>query len=68
MARGMRSVPYPSKEILLMIKEYGGKVILSSDCHDKNYLGFAFGEAEKLAIECGFCELITEIGFQAEAF
>ena len=68
MARGMRSVPYPTREILLMIKEYGGKVILSSDCHDKNYLGFAFDKAEKLARECGFCELITEIGFQAEAF
>lgn len=54
MARGVRSVPYPSKEILLMIKKHGGKVILSSDCHDKNYLGFAFNKAEKLARECGF--------------
>lgn len=70
MARGVRSVPYPSKEILMMIKKYGGRVILSSDCHNKYYLGFAFGEAEKLAIECGFgrYDIITEDGLKTLCF
>lgn len=54
MARGVRSVPYPSPEILKMIKKHGGEIMLSSDCHDKNYLDFAFCEAADLARETGF--------------
>lgn len=54
MARGVRSVPYPSPEILKMIKKHGGEIMLSSDCHDKNYLDFAFCEATDLARKTGF--------------
>lgn len=54
MARGVRSVPYPSTEILKIIKKYGGGIMLSSDCHDKNYLDFAFDKAAALARETGF--------------
>ena len=54
MARGVRSVPYPSPEILKMIKKHGGEILLSSDCHDKNYLDFAFCEAADLARKTGF--------------
>ena len=41
-ARGYKSTPYPSKEILGYIKEKGGKLILSSDCHFKDALMFEF--------------------------
>ena len=54
MARGVRSVPYPSLEILKMIKKYVGEIMLSSDCHDKNYLDFAFDKAADLARKTGF--------------
>lgn len=54
MARGSRSVPYPSPEILKIIKKHGGEIMLSSDCHDKNYLDFAFCEAAAIARETGF--------------
>lgn len=54
MARGARSVPYPSSEILKIIKKHGGEIMLSSDCHDKNYLDFAFEKAAALARETGF--------------
>lgn len=46
-ARGFRSVPYPSKEILAYIKEHGGKTVLSSDCHSKDKLMFGFSEYQK---------------------
>lgn len=54
MARGVRSLPYPSPEILKMIKKLGGGIILSSDCHDKNHLDFAFDKAADLARKTGF--------------
>ncbi len=53
-ARGYRTTPYPSENILKMIKNYGGKIIFSSDCHNKDYLNCYFDEAEKLAKKVGF--------------
>ena len=43
-----------NQTILNMIKEYGGKIIFSSDCHHKNYLECFFEEAEALAKKVGF--------------
>lgn len=66
MSRGAKSIPYPTPEILKMIKENGGKIAFSSDCHDKNYLAHAFDTAEKLALDAGFktyC-IITENGIE----
>ena len=54
MARGKRSIPYPSPAILRMIKENGGDIIFSSDCHDKNFLDYGFEEAQVLAESAGF--------------
>ncbi len=45
-ARGYRTTPYPSEEILEYWSRKGAKVILSSDCHDKEHLNHAFDEAE----------------------
>ena len=41
-ARGYKSHPYPSKEILDYIKKNGGRTILSSDSHSKEMLMFEF--------------------------
>ena len=66
MARGYRTAPYPHKTILKMIFDNGGKIIFSSDCHDKDYLDYAFEEAEKIALDIGFKKqaVITENGIE----
>ncbi len=47
-ARGLRTHPYPSAEIIGYIKKKGGKLILSSDCHSKENLMFQFDNWEHL--------------------
>ncbi|MEE0741938.1 MAG: histidinol-phosphatase HisJ family protein [Emergencia sp.] len=42
MARGYRSRPYPDRFILEEINRLGCPVILSSDCHDKDFLNLGF--------------------------
>ena len=66
MARGARDVPYPIPEILKMIKDRGGKIVFSSDCHEKSRLDFGFDIAEAIAKEIGFTEhgIITEKGVE----
>lgn len=54
MSRGYKKHPYPSSNILKMIKEVNGDIIFSSDCHDKEYLDFGYEEAKKLAKSIGF--------------
>ncbi len=42
MSRGYRTGPYPSEEIRRYLLERGGRLILSSDAHQKENIGFAF--------------------------
>lgn len=56
MSRGYRTTPYPDERILKIIKDYGGKIAISADCHSKEGLDFGFEEAENLAKKCGFKE------------
>ena len=57
MSRGYRTAPYPEKQMLMYIKEKGCDVILTSDCHNKDALGFGFEDALRLIKECGFTRL-----------
>ena len=57
MSRGYRTAPYPEKQMLMYIKEKGCDVILTSDCHNKDFLGFGFEAALKLIKECSFTRL-----------
>ncbi len=57
-ARGIKKMPYPDKWILKEIKRQGGKITISSDCHNKEYLNFLFDECVSLAKECGFKEIM----------
>ncbi len=52
--RGVRTTPYPSPEILSMIRRAGGRIVINSDCHDKRRLDCAFDLAVALARDCGF--------------
>ena len=64
-ARGYRTAPYPSLQILKMIYEKGGDIMITSDCHDKNFLDCAFDKSAALAREAGFERqvVLTQSGF-----
>ena len=46
-AKGYRTGPYPSAEIRQYIREHGGKLVLSSDAHQKENIGFQFEQWAK---------------------
>lgn len=53
-ARGLRTVPYPNSAFLDMIKNYGGRIVLSADSHQKENLTFYFDEMVSLLKKTGF--------------
>lgn len=53
-SRGYRTKPYPSENLLYIIKKEGGRVILSSDSHSADTLDFWFSEAKKMLKDIGF--------------
>lgn len=54
MARGYRTQPYPGEAMLRRVRECGGRIILTSDCHNAALLDHGFAEAAALARACGF--------------
>lgn len=44
MARGHLDRAYPSPALIEYLKKKGGKLILTSDCHNMNFLDYGFGE------------------------
>ncbi len=59
MANGYRTVPYPAEKLLRMIRQRGGKIMFSSDCHDRSKLLYGFDTAQALARHCGFEEYVV---------
>jgi len=53
-ARGYRTQPYPGAAMLRRVRECGGRIILTSDCHNSDFLDCHFAEAADLARACGF--------------
>lgn len=64
-ARGYRTTPYPDKFLLKELKRLGFGAVITSDCHDANYLDCGFSAATELLKECGFKEqfVLTKDGF-----
>ena len=60
MAKGYRTVPYPSADTLRMIKEMGGQLIINSDCHKAEKLDHGFAEAKTAIEKAGFRKADTE--------
>ncbi len=58
MARGYLDTPYPTLEILCAWREMGGEVTLSSDCHDRRLLTYAYDEALALIRKAGYDHLL----------
>ena len=53
-ARGYRTTPYPGNALLRQLKEFGGEIIVNSDCHYAPQLCFGFDQAVELAQAVGF--------------
>lgn len=64
-ARGYRKTPYPSEKILSFIKKNGGRIILTSDCHDKEKLSCRFDETEAELERIGFSNCFELPDFKA---
>ena len=65
-SRGYRTLPYPSAALLRHLKDIGGKVIVTSDCHNKDYLTCYYTEAAQLLRSCGFTSTLRlrKTGFE----
>lgn len=57
-ARGYLPTPYPTLELLNAWREMGGKVTITSDCHNAEYLTCAYDLAEELVHKAGFRSLM----------
>lgn len=66
-SRGYKKSPYPNKFIIKEMKRLGFGAVITSDCHNKDYLDSYFDEAAELLKECGFKEryVLTDEGFKA---
>lgn len=54
MSRGYRTAPYPSRKLLRELYLMGGRIMINSDSHSTEAIGFAFEQAAKIAWDCGF--------------
>ncbi len=54
MARGYRTTPYPSLEIVRLMREQGFGAVISSDCHDRRYIDHGYAEAAELLRAGGY--------------
>ena len=55
-ARGSRTTPYPAPDILSRIREKGGRILFSTDCHNKDLLLCGREAAIAAAKNAGFKE------------
>ena len=53
-SRGYKKIPYPDEELLYVIKKHNGKIVVSSDSHSADTLGFYFTETKKYLEDIGF--------------
>lgn len=58
-SRKVRSTPYPRVFLLSEILAHGGKIVLSSDAHRAESIGFYFDESIQILKEIGFSSVMT---------
>ncbi len=68
-SRGYRTAPYPTMTLLKRLLECGYLPMISSDCHNKDYLDCFFPEAIDMLEACGAKEryILTNDGYKAVA-
>ena len=64
-ARGYRSKPYPDMYILRKMKENGFGAVITTDCHNMQYLDCYMEDARELLREAGYTSryILTDNGF-----
>ncbi len=64
-ARGYRSKPYPLANIMCELNRLGFGAVITSDCHNAEYIDFYFDDAKELLKQCGFKYqyILTKEGF-----
>ena len=67
-ARGYNKTPYPQMEFLKEFKACNYGAVITSDCHDKNYIDCYYKEMRELLLAAGFKShfVLTENGFVEE--
>ena len=65
-SRGYRTAPYPQMEFLKEFKRCGFGAVITSDCHDKNFLDCHYKESRELLLNAGFNShwILTNTGFK----
>ena len=65
-SRSYRTSPYPQMEFLKEFNRLGFGVVITSDCHDKNFIDCFYEEAESLIVKAGFKSkwILTDNGFK----
>lgn len=58
-ARGYRTSPYPDEFLLKAMRERDCRMVISSDCHDREFLNCCFAESLEMLKHCGFDEVYT---------
>jgi len=53
-SREWRSLPYPHENLLRVIRQEGGRITLTSDCHQSDNLDCFFTESRKILRDLGF--------------
>ncbi len=53
-ARGYRSAPYPALNLLHLIRKNDGKVMVTTDCHNKQHLACHIAETKAILKDVGF--------------
>jgi histidinol-phosphatase (PHP family) len=66
-SRGYRTSPYPDPYIIRQMHRLGFCAIISSDCHDRDYLDCGYEDAKRLLREAGYTEhyVLKDEGFVA---
>ena len=66
MPRGYKDIPYPLPFIIKEMKRCGFGAVITSDCHNAEYLDYGFAEARQLLSDCGYNEtfILTDSGFK----
>ncbi|MCR5807276.1 MAG: histidinol-phosphatase HisJ family protein [Oscillospiraceae bacterium] len=57
-ARGYMKAPYPAPFLLKVWKEWGGEVIIDSDCHHKKHIDTGYDMAEELLLSLGYVHVV----------
>lgn len=53
-ARKCKTTPYPASYTLPYLRQNGARILIGSDCHDKNFVNFGFSEGVELLLANGF--------------